>query len=74
MSQFKLDKCLLIWGNVICLCYVDDLLFWFEDEVHITEFAIFVCQFDVDLEQEDDAASFLGVQIKHDKSGLLEMK
>ena len=36
--------------------------------------AIFLFQCGVDLEQEDDAAGFLGVRIEQNESGLLEMK
>ena len=74
MSQSKVDPCLFIWENVTCIYYVDDLLFWSKDEAHINELAILLCCSGVDLEQEDDAAGFLGVQIKHNESGLLEME
>ena len=57
-----------------CICYVDDLLFWSKDEAHINELAILLHHSGSDLEQEDDAASFLGVWIEHDESGLLDIK
>ena len=61
MSQAKLDPCLFIGEEVICICCVCYLLFWSKDEAHINELAILIHYFGVDLEQEDDAASILGV-------------
>ena len=56
MSQSKLDPCLFIGEKVICMCFVDDMLFWSKDKANISELAIFLQQFCVDLEKEDDAA------------------
>ena len=61
MSQSMLDPCLFIGEKVICMCFVDVMLFWSNDEAHICEPAIFLQQSGVDLEKVDDAASFLGV-------------
>ena len=44
--------------KIICICHVDDLLFWSKNEAHINELAILLCHSGVDLEQEDDAAIF----------------
>ena len=59
MSESKLDPCLFISKKVTCICYVD-FLFWSNDEPHINELAIILHHSGVDLEQEDDATSFLG--------------
>ena len=32
MKQPNLDPCLFVGEKVICICYVDDLLFWARDE------------------------------------------
>ena len=61
MSQFKLDPCLFIEEKVICICYVNDLLFWSKNEAHINELAILLHHSGADLEQENDVASFLGI-------------
>ena len=75
MPQSSLDPCLFIGKNVICICYVDDLLFWARDEKDIHKLAIQLREEGVDLEQEDDAAGFLGVRLERDENtGLLEMK
>ena len=62
LSPNYLDPCLFIEEKVICIYYVDDLLFWSKDEAHINELAILLHHSGVDLEQEDDAASFLGAK------------
>ena len=55
--------------------YVDDILFWAKDEAGIRELAMMLREFGVDLEQEDDAAGFLGVTLECDEiTGLMEMK
>ena len=75
MPQSSLDPCLFVGKNVICICYVDDLLFWARDEKDIHELAMQLREEGVDLEQEDDAAGFLGVRLERDENtGLLEMK
>ena len=74
MSQTKLDLYLFIREKIRYISYVKDQLFWSKDEANINELAILLPHSGVDLEQEDDATGFLGVQIEHDESGLLEMK
>ena len=60
---------------MICVVYVSDLIFWSKDVPLINGVAMQLRQLGVDLEQEDDAAGFLGVTLDHDDpSGLLEMK
>jgi hypothetical protein len=74
MKQSKLDPCLFIGENVIAISWVDDLLFWSPDEKHIHELAVKLRQAGVDLEQEDDAAGFLGVRLSKNEAGQIEMK
>ena len=75
MPQSELDPCLFIGKKVIKICYVDDLLFWARDEKDIHDLAMKLREVGVDLEQEDDAAGFLGVRLERDPdTGLLEMK
>ena len=75
LRQSKFDPCLFIGPDVICVIYVDDLIFWSQDLAHIDRVAFDFCNLGVALEQEDDAAGFLGVNFVHDKStGLIEMK
>ena len=75
LKQSKFDPCLFIGTNVMCVVYVDDLIFWSRDLAHIDRVSFDLCNLGVSLEQEDDAAGFLGVDFVHDKStGLIEMK
>ena len=75
MPQSKLDPCLFVGEKVICVCFVDDLLFWARDAEDIHKLAIRLREQGVDLEQEDDAAGFLGVRLeRNNETNLLEMK
>ncbi len=75
IEQSKFDPCLFIGPNVICVVYVDDLIFWSKDAPQINQVAVELHELGVDLEQEDDAADFLGVILDRDAStGLLKMK
>jgi hypothetical protein len=75
LEQSKFDPYLFIGPEVICVVYVDGLIFWSKDVPLINGFAMKLCELGVDLEQEDDAAGFLGVTLDRDgPSGLLEIK
>ena len=75
LKQSKLDPCLFVGPDVMFIVYVDDLIFWSPNMNNIDRVAIELCKLGVVLEQEDDAAGFLGVKLEHDSSiGLLEMK
>ncbi len=75
LQQSKFDPCLFIGDKVICVCYVDDLIFWSRDESDIDAVAMQLRGVGVDLEQETDAAGFLGIKMERDATtGLLEMK
>jgi hypothetical protein len=75
MVQSKLDPCLFVGVNVICISHVDDLIFGARHERDIHYIAMKLREVGVDLEQETDAAGFLGIQMEHDSdTGLLEMK
>ncbi len=45
---------------MICISYVDDMIFWAHDERDIHHIAIKLREVGVDLEQETDAAGSLG--------------
>ncbi len=75
LEQSKFDPCLFIGPNVICVVYVDDLIFWSQDVPKINGVAMDLQKLGVDLEQEDNAAGFLGVTLDCNAStGLLEKK
>ncbi len=66
LKQTQLDPCLFIGKRVICIEYVDDLLFWALKEEYIYDFGEQLRAEEVELEEEGDAAGFLGVQIQQD--------
>jgi hypothetical protein len=68
LKQSQLDPCLFIGSRVICIVYVDDLLFWSPKEEYIYEFGECLRAEEVELEEEGDAAGFLGVQLHRDET------
>ena len=75
MVQSKMDPCLFIGKNFMAIVYVDNILFWSINENNIHNLAMQLREQGVDLEQEDDAAGFLGITLGRDKTtGLMEMK
>ena len=75
MKQSELDPCLFIGEKVICIVYVDDLLFWAKEDDDINTLAFGLRDLGVDLEEEHDAAGFLGVSLESDPvTNKLEMR
>jgi hypothetical protein len=75
LKQSRFDPCLFIGPDVMCIVYVDKLIFWSCNVAKIDRVAMELCKLGVALEQEDDAAGFLGVEMECDSNtGLLEMK
>jgi hypothetical protein len=61
LEKLKFDPCLFIGPNVTCVVYVDNLIFWSTEVPLINCVPMELHELGVDLEQEDDAADFLGV-------------
>jgi hypothetical protein len=75
LKQSKLDPCLFIGPDVMCIFYVNNLIFWSRDVAKIDRVAMELYKLGVALEQEDDAAGFLGVKFDRDsETGMIEMK
>ena len=74
LQQSKLDPCLFIGTHVIVVTYVDDVLFWSDDEKHIYDLGTKLREANVDLEEESDAAGFLGVDLVRMPGGRIHMK
>lgn len=68
------DPCLFVSHKVLAVAFVDDILFWASDVAYINELAGKLRKEGLLLEQEDDAAGFLGVKMSRTEEGLLEMK
>ncbi len=57
---------------MICVVYVDDIIFWSKDTEDINNSAMKLHELGVDLEQKEDAAGFLGVTLERDpETGLI---
>lgn len=74
MQQSELDPCLFLNEKVIAITYVDDILFWARDEKDIHDLAMSLRGVGVDLEEEEDAAGFLGVTLDKQADGSILMK
>ena len=74
MEVSKMDPCLFVGKKVTAVAFVDDILFWSSDEAYINELGAKLREQGLLLEQEDDAAGFLGVRMSKTEEGFLEMK
>jgi hypothetical protein len=75
LKQSRFDPCLFIGPDVMCVVYVDDLIFWSRNVANFNRVVMELCKLGVALEQEDDAAGILGVKMERDSNtGLLGMK
>jgi hypothetical protein len=73
MEVSKLDPCLFIGDKVMAVAFVDDILFWAKEEAHINELGVKLREQGLLLEQEDDAAGYLGVKMTKTNDGHIEM-
>lgn len=73
MTQSEFNPCLFISDTVICVVYVDNLLFWSAEESHINSLGEELRTLGVLLEEEGNAAGFLGVQLTHLADGRISM-
>ena len=74
LKHIAFDPCIIIGDKVIWIVYVDDLLFWTKYEAYIIQVVLRLRNEGVNLEQEYDAAGFLGVKLDLDaENGLIEM-
>ena len=74
MEVSRMDPCLFVGEKVTAVVFVDDILFWSSDEAYINELGTKLREQGLLLEQEDDAAGFLGVRMTKTDEGFLEMK
>ena len=73
LQQSKLDPCLFIGDTVIAVMYVDDLLMWSTEDNHMIELGQLLNKAGVDIEEENDAAGFLGVKLTKTPEGSMMM-
>ena len=75
MEQLTFDPCIFIGTKIMCICYLDHLIFWALDKSDINGLANQLITSGVSLEQESDAARFLGVRMEtNPTTGLMELK
>ncbi len=75
LKQSKFNPCLFVGPNIMYIVHVDNLTCRSCDVANIDKVVMELCKLGVALEQEDDAAGFLGGKKECDsKTGLLEMK
>ena len=75
MVQSNMDPCLFIGKKFMAIIYVEDILFWSVNESNIHDLAMQLREQGVDLEQEDDAAGFVGITLGcNEATCLMEMK
>ena len=79
-KRSKIDPCLFYKNGLVCLCYVDDCLFFATNETLISNKIELLREkgdneYGFQLEIEDDVAGFLGILIdKSNKEGYIELK
>jgi histone deacetylase 1/2 len=74
--QSAYDPCLFVSETVICLCYVDDCLFFSKDSANIDAVIESLRRPEptsFDLNIEDDVAGFLGILMKKKDDGSIEL-
>ena len=59
LQQSKFNSCLFVGPNVMCIVYVNDLIFWSRDVANIDKVTMELCKLGVALKQEDDVAGSL---------------
>ena len=71
--QSKSEPCLFSCREVVCLCYVDDCLFYAPTQKHIDTVFEEMQKVDLDFHIENEMAGFLGVDIVHHEDGSIEL-
>ena len=73
VSQTDVDPCLFISDKVIILVYVDDTLLFAQNREDIDEVLTKLRNEQLELEEEDSVAGFLGVKIEHRDNGSIKL-
>ena len=72
-QQSKYDPCLFISGEVICLVYIGNCLFYLPQQSHIDSIITKIKLEGLDLRIEDDIACFLGVLLNKNENGSITL-
>ena len=71
--QSNSEPCMFSCGEVVCLCYVDDCLFYAPTKKHIDTIFNEMKKIDLDFHIGNEMAGFLGVDIIHHEDGSIEL-
>ena len=71
--QSKSEPCLFSCREVVCLCYVDDCLFYAPTQKHIDTVFEEMQKVDLDSHIENEMVDFLGVGIVYHNDGSIEL-
>ena len=74
MEVSGFNPCVFIGERVVAVAFVDDILFWATDEKYINDLGAQLRDQGLLLEEEGDAAGFLGVTMTRDDTGAIELK
>ena len=72
-KQSACDPCLFYQGGIICLCYVDDCVFFSKDNEMLEKVVQDIKDAELDLNVEDDVAGFLGVLLTKNDDGTISL-
>ena len=72
-SNSDVDPCLFVTNKVICIVYVDDTLCFSPKEEYIKEVILGLRTCELELEVEDSATGFLGVNIDRRENGIIKL-
>ncbi len=72
-KQSQCDPCLFYQKNIICLCYVDDCIFFSTEENKLMQIVNDIKDAELDLNVEDDVAGFLGVLLTRNEDGTISL-
>ena len=72
-KQSSCDPCLFLKGEVTCLVYVDDCLFFGRDKSMLNKAIDDLKDAEMDLNIEDDVAGFLGVLVRKNEDGSVSL-
>ena len=71
LKQSNFNPCHFVGEKITCILYVNNLIFWDWNEDDIHNLAMHLRELGFDLEQEDDAAKFLEVDLEQERDTVL---
>ena len=72
-EKCKSEPCMFTCGEVVCIVYVDDCLFYAPSQQHIDIVFDEMRKTDLDFEIENELAGFLGVKVNNREDGSIEL-